>query len=283
MTREYNPFDNYLKSLRNCEFRTAAEEKEVIKKAQSGDKKATDRIICANLRFVVDQAKKMKAAGCKADIEDLVSAGNIGLAKAVSKFKAEKGVRFITCAAFWIRAEMNEEAGKVHSIHIPHNCQIQLPKILAAAEKLPKGMKQSEKYEIIAQQLNVTKNGVKAILEATSSVSSLDAVVDADDDANLYSFITDNTACDPLDEIINKEMHENLSVVLDRLPEDERMVIENHYGLNGHKKMSFEEIAGKWGKNITREGIRQKELRAISKFREADNRKLFEGMFNLAV
>ena len=280
---EYNPFDNYLKSLKNCKFLTAEEERNLIKKAQAGDKKASDRVVEANLRFVVNRAKKMKEKGCRADIEELVAAGNIGLTIAVSKFDLKKGTRFITFAAFWIKAEMNAEAGKVNSIHLPHNCQVKLPKVLAAEESLPKNMDYSAKCQAIARRVGATKKTIEAILEATASISSLDSVVADDEDANLYSFIGDNSACDPLDEIIENEMNEKLNKVLRKLPDDERMVIENHYGLNGHRKMSFEEIAGKWGKNITREGIRQKELKAIKKFRESENSMLFDGMLDIAV
>ena len=283
MKRDYNPFDNYLMSLRGCEFLTAEEEKELVKKAQAGDKRATNKVVRANLRFVVDQAKRMRLAGCKADIEDLIGAGNIGLTKAVAKYDAERGARFITCAALWIRAEMNEEAGKVHAIHLPHNCQIKLPKILAAESNLPKNMEQSEKCEIIAKQVGATKNTVKAILDAAASIYSLDSVESDDEDASLYTFISDQTTRDPLDEIIEKEMKENFNKVLNRLPKDESMVLERHHGLDGQKDMSLDEIAGAWGKNITREGIRQKELRAINRFRESDNRNLFEGVFDMAV
>lgn len=280
---EYNPFDNYLKSLKNCKFLSAEEERDLIKKAQAGDKKARDKVVEANLRFVVNRAKKMKEKGCRADIEELVAAGNVGLTIAVSKFDLKKGTRFITCAAFWIMAEMNAEAGKVNSIHLPHNCQVKLPKVLAAEESLPKDMNYSEKCKVIADRVGATKKTVEAILEATASISSLDSVVADDEDTNLYSFIGDNTARDPLDEIIEKEMGENLNKVLRKLPVDERMVLENHYGLNGHRKMSFEEIARMWGKNITREGIRQKELKAIKRFCESDNSMLFDGIFDIAV
>ncbi|MCQ2241541.1 RNA polymerase sigma factor RpoD/SigA [Treponema sp.] len=281
--KEFNSFDNYLKSLEKFEFLTAEEEKELIKKAQAGDRKASARIIQANLRFVVDQAKKMLRKGCKADIEDLISAGNMGLVKAVSKFKLEKNVRFITCAAFWIRAEMNAEAGMTHAIRLPHNCQVLLSKIRLVEANLPEGLGQSERYEYIAKKVGATKAGVKAILEATSSVSSLDALISDEDDSSFYDFCSDASAVDPLDEVVSADMNRNFKKVMNSLPEDERRVLESHYGLGTGKALSLDEIARNWGKEITREGIRQKEIKAMKRFRETENRCLFDGMFGEAV
>ncbi|WP_407400258.1 RNA polymerase sigma factor RpoD/SigA [Treponema sp.] len=281
--KQFNSFDNYLKSLEKFKFLTAEEERDLIAKAQSGDRRAGDRIVQANLRFVVDQAKKMLRAGCSADIEDLISAGNIGLVKAVSKFKLEKKVRFITCAAFWIRAEMNAEAGMAHAIRLPHNCLTKLSRIRTAEAELPEGLDQASRYATIAQSVGATKTAIKAIMESSRSVASLDAMTNEDEDQNLYGCVDDRSVRDPLDEVIAKDMYSNLDKVMNSLPNDERRILEKHYGLKGSKPMSLDEIAKSWDTEITREGIRQKELKAMKRFREEANMDLFEGYFDKAV
>ena len=98
--KEYNPFANYLKSLEKFEFLDASTERQLIEKAQGGNMKARGRLVSANLRFVVNQAKKM--AGKGADIEDLVCAGNMGLVKAVDRVDLTKGGGFTACGGCWI-------------------------------------------------------------------------------------------------------------------------------------------------------------------------------------
>lgn len=281
--KEFNAFGNYLKSLEKFKFLTAEQEKELIKKAQNGNKKARDVLVQSNLRFVVDQAKKMIKAGCSANIEDLISAGNIGLIKAVSKFKLEKDVRFITCASFWIRAEMNIEIGLEHAIRLPHNCRIQLNKIYFLLENVPKGLNQLERYEYIAKEICSTKKTVQAIVESSKNIASLDSIEAEDDKINFYTFVGDSSNVDPIDEVIKKEFHFNFRKTMKNLSKDEREVIEKHYGLNGCSAMSLEEIANSWKKKITREAIRQKEHKAIKRFHEAENARFFEGFFNKAV
>lgn len=281
--KEFNSFGNYLKSLEKYEFLTAEEERKLIKKAQAGNSVARDKVICANLRFVVDQAKKMARKCGNADIEDLINAGNLGLVKAISKFDLSRNVRFITCAIFWIRAEMSDEIGASNPIRLPHNCMVKLPGIKALEKELPSGISENEKYDILAQRLGMTKKGVMAILASSRGISSLDAIESEEDDFNLYSSVSDNRYQDPADSLVKADAVDRLNEMVRTLPEDERKVIESHYGLRTGKGMSLEEIARTWDRDITREGIRQKELRAMRRFREEENMRYFDGMLDIAV
>ena len=281
--KDFNSFENYLNELGKFQFLTAEEERELLIKAQSGNKKAMEKIVHANLRFVVDQAKKMLRTGCNVDIEDLIAAGNIGLVKAVSKFKMEKEVRFITCASYWILAEMREEIGKNHAIRLPHNCQVMLSKIRAAEEELPEGISREEGYEYIACKTGTTKKTVRAILESTGIMISLDSLVTADGDGSLYDFVEDPYTADPLDAVIANDLSENFRKVYKSLPADEQKVLECHFGLKTGEPMSLDEIARNWTSKITREGIRQKELKALRRFSKAENISYFEDYFGKAV
>lgn len=281
--KEFNSFENYLKSLNKFQFLTAEEERELLKDAQNGNQKAADKLVSSNLRFVVNQAKIMhRKTG--ADIEDLISAGNMGLVKAVSRFDLSKKVRFITFAYHWIFSEMMAETSALRQIRLPHNCETALNKIRAIEEKLPASMSRKEKVNYIASQLGMKPSSVSAIINSSMPSLSLDFSEDQnEDDFTLYSRLSDDSVVNPEEEIERMEVLDNFNRMMDKLPEEERDVIAKHYGLYGFKPMSLDEIARSWDKEITREGIRQKEVKAMKRFREAENRRYFEEYIRQAV
>lgn len=257
--KEFNSFENYLKSLGKCEFLTAEEELSCLKKAKNGDRLAFDRITKANLRFVVTQAKKY--AGYGVDIEDLVSAGNLGLVKAVEKFDSSRKVRFITCAIYWIRAEMIEELERSRAISIPHNYETLEREIRKMELELPAKMSTAERTAVIASHFGVKKSTVQSLMNARSPYSLDECMSDDDEGWNLYSQV-ESSCRDPYEEFVVRDAKEKIRKIIFDMPPEERRVFVKHYGLFGAEKESLQTIADNWGSKITREGIRQKELKA---------------------
>ena len=279
--KEYNPFANYLKSLEKFEFLDASTERQLIMKAQGGNLKARDRLVSSNLRFVVNQAKKL--AGKGADIEDLVCAGNMGLVKAVDRFDLSKDVRFITFAAYWIYAEMKAELSSSRMIHIPHNSELLFSKVVRMEKELDSSMGTDEKCGIIARTLGTNEALVKSLLASSRSFLSLDAQIDGTEEFSLYECIEDDRTKNPSDEAIENDVMEKFSRIVDSLPPDEREVLVKHYGLFGNEKKSLDEISSGWKCRITREGIRNKEKKAFRRFRDGGSLKYFEGLYEEAV
>ena len=279
--KEYNPFANYLKSLEKFEFLDASTERQLIEKAQGGNMKARGRLVSANLRFVVNQAKKM--AGKGADIEDLVCAGNMGLVKAVDRFDLSKDVRFITFAAYWIHAEMKAELSSSRMIHIPHNSELLFSKVVRMEKELDSSMGTDEKCRIIAGRLGTNENLVKSLFESSRAFLSLDARIDGTEEFCLYECIEDDRTRNPSDVVIENDVMEKFSSVIESLPPDEREVLVKHYGLFGNEKKSLDEISSEWKCRISREGIRIKEKKAFRKFTDGANLKYFEGLYGEAV
>ncbi|MBQ0040158.1 MAG: sigma-70 family RNA polymerase sigma factor [Treponema sp.] len=277
---EFNPFENYLRSLDRYAFIAADEEREMIIRAQSGSKKDSDRLVQSNLRFVIDQAKKMKRYNV--DFEDLVSAGNLGLVKAVQRFDLSRKVRFITYAAFWVYAEMMEEIYGSSMIRLPHNCNVAMAKIKSIDSKLPKGMGDEERCAYIAQRLKMKESSIKALLYCARDVASLDAQIAEDDECNLYGVIGDSVY-DPVEEMERKDVIDHVSRFMGCLSDEERKVIEKHYGFNGVIPMTYSEIARSWKGGISREGIRQKELKAMKRMQEKMHAECFETYLDVAV
>lgn len=279
--KEFNSFENYLKSLAGCEFLTAEEESSCLEKAKKGDRRALDRIVKANLRFVVKFAKKY--AGYGVDLEDLVGAGNMGLVKAVEKYNCAKKVRFITYAMFWIRAEIMYELNMARAIRIPYNHESLVREIRRIQSELPAKMTTEEATAEIASRLGVKKSTVNDIMNALAPCS-LDQCRSYDDEGwNLYSQLENSSSPDPYDEFVVADVKEKIRKIIFDMPRDERNVLIRRFGLYGEEKESLQDIASSWDSPITREGIRQKEMKARRFLMEAGRLMDLEAYAGIAV
>lgn len=270
----------YFSEINKIPMLSYDEEYELALKAKKGDRKAFDRIINANLRFVVTVAKKYQGQGLP--LSDLINEGNIGLITALEKFEPEKGYHFISYAVWWIRQSiMKAISEKARPVRLPLNRSNELVQILKAQRDLMH-KKQTDVPEVadIANETGLDEALVKDLLQISQDMVNLDATISGKDDSEstLTEFLTDPNAT-PEDEVIGESLEHEVGELLGTLTDKEKEIIELRYGLTGEKPMSLKEIGVRF--NLTKERIRQIEKRALEKLREsADEREL--GCYTMA-
>ena len=268
---KYSDSDNevlstYLKTIDKIPLLTYDEEYEIALKAKNGDKKAREKLINANLRFVVSVAKKFRGQGMP--LEDLINEGNIGLMTAVDKFEPEKGYHFISYAVWWVRqAILKALAEQSRPVRLPLNRSNELIQIVRAKNDLihNKGISDPSVDEIAAASgLDVTL--VKNLLEVTRDMISFDSPIKGDEegDSSYFDFVEDK-AQSPEEDVVNHMMEKDVRGLLSVLGEKERDIIEKRYGFNGNEPMSLKAIGDEY--NLTKERIRQIEKAALQKLR----------------
>ena len=268
---KYSDSDNevlstYLKTIDKIPLLTYDEEYELALKAKNGDKKAREKLINANLRFVVSVAKKFRGQGMP--LEDLSNEGNIGLMTAVDKFEPEKGYHFISYAVWWVRqAILKALAEQSRPVRLPLNRSNELIQIVRAKNDLihNKGISDPTVDEIAAASgLDVTL--VKNLLEVTRDMISFDSPIKGDEegDSSYFDFVEDKSQS-PEDDVVNHMMEKDVRGLLSVLGDKERDIIEKRYGFNGNEPMSLKAIGDEY--NLTKERIRQIEKAALQKLR----------------
>ena len=268
---KYSDSDNevlstYLKTIDKIPLLTYDEEYELALKAKNGDKKAREKLINANLRFVVSVAKKFRGQGMP--LEDLINEGNIGLMTAVDKFEPEKGYHFISYAVWWVRqAILKALAEQSRPVRLPLNRSNELIQIIRAKNDLihNKGISDPTVDEIAAASgLDVTL--VKNLLEVTRDMISFDSPIKGDEegDSSYFDFVEDKSQS-PEDDVVNHMMEKDVRGLLSVLGDKERDIIEKRYGFNGNEPMSLKAIGDEY--NLTKERIRQIEKAALQKLR----------------
>ena len=268
---KYSDSDNevlstYLKTIDKIPLLTYDEEYELALKAKNGDKKAREKLINANLRFVVSVAKKFRGQGMP--LEDLINESNIGLMTAVDKFEPEKGYHFISYAVWWVRqAILKALAEQSRPVRLPLNRSNELIQIVRAKNDLihNKGISDPTVDEIAAASgLDVTL--VKNLLEVTRDMISFDSPIKGDEegDSSYFDFVEDKSQS-PEDDVVNHMMEKDVRGLLSVLGDKERDIIEKRYGFNGNEPMSLKAIGDEY--NLTKERIRQIEKAALQKLR----------------
>ena len=268
---KYSDSDNevlstYLKTIDKIPLLTYDEEYELALKAKNGDKKAREKLINANLRFVVSVAKKFRGQGMP--LEDLINEGNIGLMTAVDKFEPEKGYHFISYAVWWVRqAILKALAEQSRPVRLPLNRSNELIQIVRAKNELLKSGENSDpSAEDIAEKTGLERNLVKSLMDITREMISFDSPIKGDEegDSSYFDFVEDKSQS-PEDDVVNHMMEKDVRGLLSVLGDKERDIIEKRYGFNGNEPMSLKAIGDEY--NLNKERIRQIEKAALQKLR----------------
>ncbi|MEJ5188209.1 RNA polymerase sigma factor RpoD/SigA [Treponema sp. J25] len=268
-----NVLSIYLKEINKIPLLTREEEDAIARAAALGDKAARDKLAAANLRFVVNVAKKYQNQGIP--LSDLISEGNIGLLHAIERYDVNKGYHFISYAVWWIRqAILKAICEKSRMIRLPLNRANELVQI-EKARRTMEGNSSDEEIQEIARILDMDASHVADLINISREMVSLESPVYTDKDASsIGDFLEDTTYKAPEEQAIENALKEDIDAVLATLTQKEAEVIRYRFGLNGYAPMSLKEIGDRF--NLTKERIRQIEKKALKRLQHPSRRQYLE-------
>jgi len=262
--KERNNLVYYLKEINRFPLLSREDEEQTARLAAAGNKAAREKLVNANLRFVVNIAKRYQGLGLPLD--DLVSEGNVGLVNAVDRFDVDKNCRFISYAVWWIRqAILSALCEKSRMIRLPTNRATELVKIEQAKKMVKKQVSNEEEIEEIAHLLNKDKKEIARLINISRDIISLDNPVSQYHDSLLKDMIEDDHYTAPDEFAEQSAMAVDIENVLETLDQDEADIIRCHFGLGLEQPMSLKEIGARY--HLSKERIRQIELRALSRLK----------------
>ncbi|MBT7914836.1 sigma-70 family RNA polymerase sigma factor [Candidatus Bathyarchaeota archaeon] len=255
---------SYLAEIAHSKPLSAAEEVDLARKIKQGNDGARNRLVEANLRFVVSVAKEYQNRGVP--LADLISAGNMGLITAAERFDEDKGFKFISYAVWWIRqAILQTLAEQSRTVRLPLNKIGLLYKISKASRLLQQERADDPNPDEIAEQLDVPVDEVKETLMCGRSVRSLDATFREEEDHSLLDVLPDDRQESPENEVMRDCLRGQIDAALSSLVGREAEILRLYFGLDGEEPMTLDQIGARFG--LTRERVRQIKEKALHRLR----------------
>jgi len=238
--------------------------------SQAKDKQAKDNLAKANLRLVVNQAKKFVNRGLH--FLDLIQEGNIGLMKAVEKFEFERGFKFSTYATWWIRQAITRAiADQSRTIRVPVHMVETLNKINKIKRSFIQEHGREPSYEELSKELNLDEKKIKNIIKISKEPISLETPIGDSEDASLKDFIENENEESPSDMVSGNDLKDRIREVLKTLTPREEKVLKMRFGIDVASEHTLEEVGKDF--SVTRERIRQIEVKALRKLRHPSRSK----------
>jgi RNA polymerase primary sigma factor len=264
--RENKSLDQYFQEIGKYELLTSEEEVELAIKIRNGDIEAQNKLVRANLRFVVSVAKMFQNQGLS--LGDLINEGNIGLVKAANRFDETRGFKFISYAVWWIRQGiMSAIADQSRVVRLPLNRVSNLTQLSKAYRNLEQELERKPTTEELAKILDITSDEVAYILQISGRHISVDAPFSNGDEnkTTLIDVLYNDENPMPDTELISDSLISEVESILSTLDEREAEVIKLSFGIGTGQKATLEEIGERYG--LTRERIRQIKETALRKLR----------------
>ena len=264
-SRGSEALERYLQDISKEEMVSTDEEVELAKRIRQGDKNALERLVKANLRFVVSFAKQYQGQGL--ELTDLINEGNVGLINAAMKFDETRGFKFISYAVWWVRQSILQAlADKSRLVRLPLNQIGYVSKVNHFYHDFMQKNNRAPSLDEVADALGMEKSKVNAALLTSGKHISMNAPLIDDEDSCLLDLLTNDDKGNADSSLISDSLKEEVHHALDLLPERESQVIRMYFGINT-PELSLEEIGEKL--NLSRERVRQIKEKALTLLRNA--------------
>ncbi|MCC6721259.1 MAG: RNA polymerase sigma factor RpoD/SigA [Bacteroidia bacterium] len=271
--RENKSLDKYLNEISKVPMIDAQEEVELARRIREGDQAALEKLVNANLRFVVSVSKQYQNQGLT--LGDLINEGNLGLIKAAKRFDETRGFKFISYAVWWIRQSILQAlADQSRIVRLPLNKVGSIGRISAMAAKLEQQHEREPTAEEIAQALDIPLIEVENALRSAGRHLSIDAPLTEGEDNTLLGVLDSNDEPRPDSTLISESLQKEISRVISTLSDKERDVLKYYYGLDGGPTHTLEDISEKVG--LTRERVRQIKEKALRRLRKSSKSKILK-------
>jgi RNA polymerase primary sigma factor len=256
----------YLKDISKNAALSAEDEARLAVKIKKGDRKALEKLIKANLRFVVSVARNYQNQGLP--LGELISEGNLGLIQAAKRFDEKRNFKFISYAVWWIRqAILRALADRSRITRVPLNRIGIIHKVGRTQSKLEQRFRRMPTLEEIAKELGLAESEVIEIQKIGNRYLSLDTPVQADDSSQLIDLLQDENQEMPDSRLIEMSMQEGVNKILDTLNDREKKVLQLYFGVGEETPHTLDEIGRRL--HLTRERVRQIKEKAIHRLKNS--------------
>lgn len=271
-SRGSQSLEDYLNDISKQPLLTAEEEVKLAQRIRNDDREALERLVCANLRFVVSVAKQYQNQGLT--LPDLINEGNIGLIKAAEKFDETRGFKFISYAVWWIRQSILQAlAEQSRIVRLPLNQVSAVSRINKLIMKFEQEHERKPSAYELSELIYETPEKIRDSLRANGRPMSIDAPLGEGDDSTLLEVISDESTPQADRGMIDISLATEIERMLDTLDEREKTIVEMCFGIN-NREMTLEEISEKFG--LSRERVRQIREKALLKLRHSNKKNLLQ-------
>ncbi|MBD3274166.1 MAG: sigma-70 family RNA polymerase sigma factor [Candidatus Marinimicrobia bacterium] len=265
--------DQYFEEIGKETLLSPEEEITLTRNARNGDRESLERLLKANLRFVVSIAKKYQNHGIS--LEDLISEGNIGLIKAAKRFDETRGFKFISYAVWWIRQSILQAISQQSRlVRLPLNKVDVVTKMRKIYQELEKEYDREPTTAEIAEAMELSKDEIEDTIMAAAKELSMDGITGDEDEASLLDVLPATNVIDPEDSLDEESLHMEVEGALSVLSKREADIIRSYFGLDSEQAMTLEQIGDEY--NLTRERIRQIKEKALSKLRHTSRTRILK-------
>lgn len=266
-SRDDAVMNRYMKEVAKEEMITADEEAELAMRIQRHDEhshEAVNKLVRANLRFVISVAKQYQDLGLP--LIDLINEGNLGMIRAAQGFDGSRGFKFITYAVWWIRQSILKALGdQGRIVRLPQNQVGNVTKLKNARDRFEQIHQRQPSPEELADELDMDLDKVIDIIQIDKGEISVDKTFEEGETNTLLDVMTDDEAPEVDHRLINESLSDEISVAMNCLNERERFVLVHTFGLGGQPEMSLDEIGA--AIDLSRERVRQIREKAIRQLR----------------